>query len=300
MAGLLKALLQVVAVPETNLEPLAAYPSLEGLIAKPFLPESTLSPQPSPDIVLPIVDSSEPKPHLPRILSWSMSVIDSQQLVKRCRQERTTVHAAICAAFLTAIAHQQHLELPATLSCLSPMNVRRCLDPVLGDDVGFYFHIVKMIHTLEASEDFWTGARSLKAQLNQGTLPETLFSGIPLRQGLVSMRPTPQQAQAAFIALHGADLMVTNLGQLSFPRYFGELELQAIYGPTVTLGNDPERVVGVSTVNEQIFFTFTYQDAEFSPAQAQSLQELAMNMLTQHCLYITDLLPANVASPQPC
>jgi hypothetical protein len=48
------------------------------------------------------------------------------------------------------------------------------------------------------------------------------------------------------------DLMVSNLGQIPYESEFGELRLEAIWGPTALQGLEGEQNVGVATTNGAI------------------------------------------------
>ena len=48
------------------------------------------------------------------------------------------------------------------------------------------------------------------------------------------------------------DLMVSNLGQMPYASEFGELKLEAVWGPTALQGLDGEQNVGAATTNGAI------------------------------------------------
>jgi hypothetical protein len=58
-------------------------------------------------------------------------------------------------------------------------------------------------------------------------------------------------AQIAVVA-HARDLMASKLGQMPYESEFGELKLEAIWGPTALQGLDGEQNVGVATTNGAI------------------------------------------------
>jgi len=55
------------------------------------------------------------------------------------------------------------------------------------------------------------------------------------------------------------DFMVSNLGNLDFPSQFGQLQLEAVYGPAlVSPIKENYGVITVATVGGRMFFTLTY------------------------------------------
>lgn len=214
----------------------------------------------------------------PRLLSWSLSSQETTSLISRCRQEQTSVHAVICAAFMLAIATES--EQLSTLKCLSPINIRRYLSPAIESDFGFYFWLGLTSHTLTANQSLWDIARSLKSQLNQQMLPDKIFEGIPAHQALMSTNPSPRLVYQGFVEQYNNDLLVSNLGRLNFPKQLGQLQLEAIYGPAVMGPTmEKQRVVGVATLGDKMCFTFTYPESDMSLVEAERLQKEAMQQL---------------------
>src|SRR5262249_55878428 len=60
---------------------------------------------------------------------------------------------------------------------------------------------------------------------------------------------------AEFVAkVFACELLLTNLGSLSFDRQFGPATLEAMFGPAVVTGFEGQQTVGVSTVNGSAVF----------------------------------------------
>ncbi|NMG10037.1 condensation domain-containing protein [Brasilonema sp. UFV-L1] len=219
----------------------------------------------------------------PRLLSWSLSKEETSTLINRCRQEQTSVHAAICAAFLLAIdsesdtkAQQNHFQEPSTLRCLSPVNIRRLLSPPIEEDFGYYFCLTLTSVTVTPNLTLWNLARSLKSQLNQQTLPNAIFAHIPETQAFLSTNPSPNIVRDMLQDSKGYDVLVSNLGQLNIQKQFGHLHIAAIYAPA-TITPIYKQFVGVATLEDKMFFTLVYSD--ISPAKVELLQKAAMQQL---------------------
>lgn len=127
----------------------------------------------------------------------------------------------------------------------------------------------------------WDIVRSLKSQLHQQITLEKIAETIAPRQAFLTTNPTPLQVKQGFTDAYGYDVFVSNLGRLNIPQQFGNLYLQAIYGPAVStyMNNAPQ--IGVATLGNQMFFTYVYLQPETSSAKATQIQQIAMQQLKQ-------------------
>ncbi|MGA7933693.1 MAG: condensation domain-containing protein [Kovacikia sp.] len=200
-------------------------------------------------------------------------------LIHRCRAEGTTVHAAICTAVIFAIAlHQKSLEQP--LKCFSPINVRPYLQSSLEQDCGTYIAPALTTHSIDTESQFWQTARSLKSELTAQTESNHLLKLAQQHELLMGAKPAPRLLQQIFLERCESDVMVTNLGRLAISQQFGNLRLEAIYGPVVLSGFAQERVFGIATLDDRLSFTLTHQapDSDFLLQQALCLLEHAIEI----------------------
>ena len=83
---------------------------------------------------------------------------------------------------------------------------------------------------------------------------------------------------AEFVAKGFAcELLLTNLGSLSFDRQFGPATLKAMFGPAVVTGFEGQQTIGVSTVNGALCLLHT------SHTPPEGLLEKAQSVLAQAC-----------------
>ncbi len=228
-----------------------------------------------------------PKNSHPRLLSWSISTEETTTLIHRCQQERTTVHAAICAAFLLTISQENEpdknndFKQPSKLKCFSPVNIRIFLTSNIQEDFGLYLAAITTDHDVTPALNLWDFARLMKYQLNQRMLPDQIFVHLPQIEDFISTFPSPSSVKDLFWEVNSYDIGVSNLGRLNIPQQYGQLELAAIYGPALTTHYTNDRFVGVATLKNKMFFTLVYSVAEFLPAQIQLLQKKALQLLMQ-------------------
>lgn len=60
------------------------------------------------------------------------------------------------------------------------------------------------------------------------------------------------------VEAYSYDVTVSNLGRLNISQQYGDIQLQAIYGLILTTYINSDRMIGVATLGDKMFFTFTY------------------------------------------
>ena len=147
------------------------------------------------------------------------------------------------------------------------------------EDVSFYITGGRTSHLLSSNVNLWDVARAVKSQLNQSTIVDKLFEKVFQGQKWLSTNPSPDRALQAFEDQAGYDICVSNLGCLTIEQQFGELELEAIYGPVVTTGVENDRLVGVATLGERLFLTLVCSEKVMSRPESKTLHESATHLL---------------------
>lgn len=102
-----------------------------------------------------------------RLFSWTLSSPETTKLLARCREEGTSVHGALCAAFLLAIAAEIKSLDEIILKCHTPVNIRKYLTITVGENLGEYITRPVTAHRLSQKTNFWDLAREVKYKLNQ-------------------------------------------------------------------------------------------------------------------------------------
>jgi Condensation domain/Alcohol acetyltransferase len=276
---LLRDILQALESPDRQLPVLSPQPPCEQLV--PQFPKRL------PSSFKPALAIAKTKPTLPensrpRLCARSLSTVETSAVLSACKQAQTSVHAAICAAFLLALAQQRtqpdDLNESAPLKCLSPIDLRRFL-PGIKEDFGCYFTFTVTADQIDPNVSLWELARSIKNQLNHKLDPEQIFAHLPNSQAFISTLPSPEAVVTALEATNRYDLNVSNLGRLPIPHQYGDLQLAAVYGPSMTNHLGRELVVGVTTLGERMFFSLVYSESDYSSAQIDRLQLAAMQLL---------------------
>jgi|CZKS01.1.fsa_nt_gi hypothetical protein len=175
----------------------------------------------------------------------------TQAIVRRSREEQTTVQGALCAAFLLAGRKLLADWAEQPVRCVSPINLRKFCSGV-ADDVGLFIGRGVSIHPPGEEGPFWSVARSVKEQLRQfESLDFTTWMASKWRK--MANQPPDTNTVAAFYAqAMPHELLITNLGRLAVGSQFGSLKVEAFWGPALTMGFDGEQSIGVSTLDGRL------------------------------------------------
>jgi NRPS condensation-like uncharacterized protein len=268
---LLRDILQAIGLPEQQLITLPSQPSYEQMLQKAENPSTFFE----PSLSIPETKPKLPENSRPRLYAWSMSKSETLSIIHKCKKVQTSVHAAICAAFLLAIA--EHYATNSTLKCLSPIDIRKFL-PV-EDDFGYYFTAIVTTHSVTSDTSLWDLAHSLKAQINQRIAPSEIFATLPQLQSFMSTAPSHNDVVSMMEGVNDNNVLVSNLGQLGIPQQYGGLQLTAVYGPALTGHIDQDLIVGVATLCDQMFLTLVYPESDISSAKIKQIQQKAMDLL---------------------
>jgi len=166
----------------------------------------------------PSVHRFEDKERINHIISFTLEGNTFDTFLATCKQNKTTVQGAICAAQLMAIRQEFTEDRPVSLSIRSAVNIRPELTgPINNRDFGMYISLVTTIHKLSKQANIWELAGDVKSQLShlmkkgythlvwRVMFPGTVFT--PDRKGSL-------KAERLMRSIYNGS-MVSNLGQLA-------------------------------------------------------------------------------------
>jgi len=213
------------------------------------------------------------------ILPARLSAAQTTGLLARCKKEQVSVHAAVCTAWLSALAG------PSARSGIvsSPVNLRGRLSPPPSETAGLFLTTVETSLKCVPGQDFWDLAREFKAKFARDTRDEALFFK-PLLYNKIFSQTAPTDrgllVELLFNSPVAYDFSITNLGRLVLPERSGGLRVEAFNGPLVN-SSEYERTVGVSTLGGQMSFSYMFRKSQTDPAAAGELMQRALVLLTQ-------------------
>jgi hypothetical protein len=174
----------------------------------------------------------------------------SDKLRDRSRREATTVHGALAAAFVSAGRNMHREWREAPVRVVSPVNNRTILGR--GDDCALSIIFPVGSYNPNSPIHFWQIARSVRDDLADMRTPRGLsavFSGF---DQLISSKPGVEGIAQFELRACACEMMVSNLGVLPFEADFGDLRLEAFWGPSVFVGIEGEQMIGAATVRGAI------------------------------------------------
>lgn len=254
-------------------KPMSNLPALPPLDALAGLPHGSKD-DTQPNDFIQVKNSLLPKPNVEiRRLEFSKSL--TENLIKRSKTEQTTVHGALSAALVLALKQTSESFKPKPVRILHPLSARNSLG--LGDNYNLLLNIVTLPYEPAPNETFWGFARNVRKsiatlQKAQWIKDDTLATRELFCNGL-DMNTIEQ----ALYQGTEHEILLTNLGQISFQSDYGKLKLTSLWGPMVLTPHQTGQTVGVATFNGRLTLTLTGCNV------TDELLESAENILNEVC-----------------
>jgi NRPS condensation-like uncharacterized protein len=169
---------------------------------------------------------------------------------ERARCEGTTVQGALCAALVLAGRKTSSKWRKQSVRVMSPINVRAPLGA--GEACGLYLVGGMIPFQPGDSRAFWELARFAKKELSPSQTFQSLSTSLHGLEAIMTKDMDVETAAQIAAGAFARDLMVSNLGQMPYESEFGNLKLEAVWGPTALQGLDGEQNVGIATTNGAI------------------------------------------------
>jgi hypothetical protein len=180
-----------------------------------------------------------------RIVNATLTPAQSDALTNRCRAEQTTVHGAIAAAALIGLAGAAE----RTLTCVHSIDLRRRLNPPVGDDLGLFVSHVATRHDVGREHGLWALAQAVRREVDRAVDRGDAFGNVLgvarlLRgQAGIGLEPPP-------------DLTLTNIGRLASDSRHGALSLAAVRHFGSIMLDAPSVTAATIAGQLSVFFTF--------------------------------------------
>ena len=184
---------------------------------------------------------AEPAPYrevdglAPRAIALKLDEKLTATLKERARREGTTVQGALCAALVLAGRKASSTWRKQTVRVMSPINARAPLGA--GEACGLYL-AGGMIHFQPSdSSAFWELARFVKKEISLSQTLQSLSASLHGLEAIMTKDMDVETAAQIAAVAFARDLMVSNLGQTPYESEFGQLKLEAVWGPTACRGS---------------------------------------------------------------
>ena len=224
---------------------------------------------------------------LPRMLSQEKTKI----LIDKCKQEKTTVHGAMCAAMLFAAGKLLSIDTQVNFSYGLPVNLRKYGEPEITDqNLGCFISALGFNQLIEPNTSFWDLARECKSQIH-----DSLISGVHitrLQQGkLRNLDMNSMKELVIKSILSKEDTMgrnnlfsISNRGKFQFRHQADKLKVKELYFATPHHISGDCFWLGVLTLNEQLFCNFIYVQPVISDRTAQLFADDVMTVIEKVCI----------------
>jgi len=227
-----------------------------------------------------------------RLLVWQFSESETASLAKRCRAEGVTVNSALWAAFM-AVQHElqgsrERFRNHAGLA----ISTRDKLNVPVGEALGFYASSHKVILRGYQDKSFWDTARIVHTQLKHSIdsanpfqmltatlLDPTLLDSLYFsKYGLSRNRMSERLLKRMMWDRVSHGTVITNVGRMDIPTLYGDLRLEAVYGPFI-YSDVNEKNVGVITVGNRLSFAMGYESGVVTPSTATKLRDKVVELV---------------------
>ena len=209
---------------------------------------------------------------------WKMDKAATAALVRRCKVQHTTMHAALCTAFLLAFRHVRGSKnVKNQVFC--PVNLRRYI-PEIKDDMLFGFATSTTLSIdKDPMLDFQEQVKRLNNRLSEKLSNLKVYEEIMLNEYLHPV--VKKLSQYLGTARGNNDLTFSNMGRLDIPKKFSSFEVEAVHNPILIFKSANPNGIIASTFDEQLNFSFLSNDAYLSYEEANAIRDKAMELLLE-------------------
>lgn len=220
-------------------------PRIDDLVKRLGRPEK-LKPFKQPGGKWPVRDRTQGRGF--SLLTWSLDQGETVRLQERCREEKTSVHAALSLAGLRALSDA---DGHASRQLYSPVNVRNVLPGLPEGAIADY--ALELFTWVDASsgEDFWTVSRRLKETLREQTRPERLINQMRMLGGLRFFPNATMRALLRISCKPDFSFTFSNLGRVPFETSYDGFEIESMYA-AVHMGTLNNGLLAAATVADKL------------------------------------------------
>lgn len=159
-----------------------------------------------------------------------------ERLGARARSEGTTIHGALAAAMILGVL-KDGARTRARVAFGSPVNLRRDLEPEVGEELGCFVSLVRydaqVDASVESSARTWELARSLRADLEAARTKGAALMNLSILPFTVNLfggeKVSPQALIAKWQETVPMTGVLTNLGRLPIATVFGALTIASMH-----------------------------------------------------------------------
>jgi len=203
----------------------------------------------------------------------------TERLVNCCRQEKTTVHAALCTAMMLVLAKKitDEKKIDLCLSCQSFVSLRHRLEPIIGNEnLGMLASSIISYHVISENSSFWNLARDVKQQLEASLESNDIFSIMLFLRKI-----------AEFCLAHPEEIPVSvslsNIGRVDIPQVYGSFKLEAISFASAAAVSGGAFIATASTFVGKMSLNFVFSEPSISEKTMEQMANNTVIRLVEIC-----------------
>ena len=226
-----------------------------------------------------------PKERRARIITHRLDPDFIDQLHRRAREKDTTLHGAMLAAQIIAIAHDRKDTKDRPYFIGSPVNLRKWLNPAVGEDVGVFNAMGASINLAKPDTEFWPLAKAVRGSLwncvEQGdpfvyAIQHKDLSIITSLLGLGPLGRLIYSRAAASMTLGG--LVFSNIGKVDIENHHGPFTIEDL-GFIASLSSLGTLAAFAATINRQSTWNFVGMEPQLTKEHIERIAAKAVNVL---------------------
>ncbi|MBB3543044.1 MULTISPECIES: condensation domain-containing protein [unclassified Rhizobium] len=186
----------------------------------------------------------------PKVSGLRLSHDLSTKIRTTARTWGTTVHGALLSAIILAGRKLSSRWSDTAVRAVSPVNLRSTLG--IADDcvVSIVFPIGAYAPASESG--LWDLAKTIRYDLAPMKSREAIVEAFGAFQSIADLSPSVAELAAIELQACACEMMLSNLGEAPLADVYGQVRVEALWGPSVFVGIEGEQMVGAATVRGQI------------------------------------------------
>jgi len=235
---------------------------------------------------IPKFDGKSPtKKRRARIVTHRLDPEFIEQLHRRAHEKGTTLHGAMLAAQIIAIAHDRADTKERPYLIGSPVNLRKRLNPPVGEDVGFFVTFGASINLAKPDTEFWSLAKAVRESLWNCVERGDPFAyviqhkDLSIITSLLGLGPLGRMvfSRASASTTFGG-LGFSNIGKVAIENHHGPFTIEAL-GFVASLSSIGNLSAFAATINRQSTWNFVGMEPQLTKEHTEKIAAKAVKVL---------------------
>ncbi|MBL3655490.1 condensation domain-containing protein [Fulvivirga sediminis] len=214
-------------------------------------------------------------------IQWTLPENQTKALISACKANKTTIHAALCVAFLRGFNQVIHKNKKSKLKVISPVDIRKFLPDLKPDMLFSFAPAVRTAISGDRNLDFWNTTRQVLEDLKISTSEEKVYKMLSKDEVIHPL--VPNLSRFMQNTKGGHKLTLSNLGKISIPQQYKNFQTDKMLGPIVDFPWYNSNTLIVNTLNGVMSFVFLANHYTLTAQQMREIVTLSMEKLQTEC-----------------